>query len=67
MHIVVYRGPLESWIKEVLTAPGDVLNLTSVGVAIPLADVYERVKLSPDADPNSFHLPVELTSASKEM
>jgi Uma2 family endonuclease len=47
MRIDVYRGERGPWASQLLDQPDDVLELTCIGLRLPLEDVYAGVELPP--------------------
>jgi Uma2 family endonuclease len=49
MHVELYRRfEGTRWLSEILRDPGDLLHLDSVGLDLPLADLYRRVAFPPE-------------------
>ncbi|MBZ5712612.1 Uma2 family endonuclease [Nannocystis pusilla] len=49
MHVELYRRfEGTRWLSEILRDPADVLHLDSVGLDLPLADLYRRVAFPPE-------------------
>lgn len=50
MAVELYRRFDDTrWLSEILRDPGDILHLDSVGLDLPLADLYRRVVFPADA------------------
>ncbi|MCY1062383.1 Uma2 family endonuclease [Nannocystis sp. SCPEA4] len=49
MHVELYRRFEGSrWLSEILRDPADLLHLDSVGLDLPLSDLYRRVAFPPE-------------------
>lgn len=45
MRVALHRKKGDGWDQELLTRPGDVLNLESAGPSISLSEIYRNIKL----------------------
>jgi Uma2 family endonuclease len=63
MHVTVHQRADGLWSTHTLREPDDILELTCIGMRLPLRDLYDRVKLPPLEVRDPSDMPFYVTAA----